>query len=275
MNNEILGRIIKMKRQLLRLQAFVLVTITFLCMIPQSVKAASKTDSKTLAGFGFTVDSKTYTKTSSCKMYSNYLFVDDESNRVITMTTRVWVCRQKGTYKDVILTWTELDPESYKNKNKLGIKTKYKAYPESLTVNSTFPSSVEYLTSAPKSQAVSSKYSVGANAAVSDQGINAGVSGSVDIEIDALTLKNQSSSGKNKFKVVYDYKPGLTTLSKNFDYLRSTTEQIGSVYVKSDKKNYTFTMNFTANVGYTCGPFIYNGSHCEKLKQSRTITTNF
>lgn len=264
-----------MKRQLLRLQAFVLVTITFLCMIPQSVKAASKTDSKTLAGFGFTVDSKTYTKTSSVKSFYNTLYVDGTSKEILTMTTRVFACRQKGTYKDVILTWTEVDPEKFTDKNKLGIKTSYKAYPESLTVNSTLPSSVEYLTSAPKSQAVSSKYSVGASAAVSEQGINAGVSGSVDIEIDALTLKNQSSSGKNKFKVVYDYKPGLTTLSKNFDYLRSTTEQIGIVYVKSSKKNYSFTMNFTANVGYTCGPFIYNGSHCEKLKQSRTITTSF
>ncbi len=59
------------------------------------------------------------------------------------------------------------------------------------------------------------------------------------------------------------------------DYLYNTTEHIGLAAVSSTTKNYTFTMKFVTNEGYTKGIYIYNGDYCTKLSQSRALKTNF
>ena len=160
---------------------------------------------------------------------------------------------KKNTYHDVILTHVELVPYKYKGRNQFNKVTTYKAYPESLTVSCTFPSKVEYCTSSPKSQSVSSKYSLG----VAVEGKTVGVSGGMEIEEPALTIKNQSSEGSNMYKLFYDFDPGLTGYSDKLeDYLQTTTEHIGYTSVNSSSKNYSFTMKFVTNTGYTWGIYI-------------------
>ncbi len=255
--------------------------IAFLCMcvFVSAIKVSAEAESTSygntstdLSYYGFSVDTATYNKTCTAVKYTNYLYVTANGNRIINQTTRVYICREKGTYRDVILTHVELAPKTYTSKNSLGINTKYKAYPESLTVSCTFPSRVEYKTSAPKTKEVTESYSLGAEVS----GESLAVSGSMEIEEPALTIKNRSDQGTNSFKIIYDFDPGWWGYSSLLeDYLHNTTEHIGLVAVTSKDKNYSFKMSFVTNTGYTKGIYIYNGSECTKLSQSRTIKTNF
>lgn len=245
----------------------------------ETFSSTSSTTAKTttsLSGYGFTIDDTIYTK--MCAAGKIYLRTTETTygTTIITMSTRVWILREANTYNDVILTWTEIAPKTYYSNNNVGVKTAYQAYPESLKVSCNFPSTVEYCTSTPKTQTVSESYSVGAEVGASSDGISGGISGSMNIEVDALKIKNQSDSGTNLFQVLYDYQPGLTAYSTNMvDYCAVTTEQIGTTYVESSLKNYSFTMNFRLNTGYTWGVYIYNGDNCFANTLSRTISTGF
>ncbi len=258
--------------------------ITFLCMcaviattynMQVSVAAESTTYGSTssdLSYYGFSVDAATYNKTCTAVKSTQNLYSTSSGDKVIFQTSRVFICREKGTYNDVVLTHVEIVPQKYTGKNKLGINTKYRAYPESLTVSCTFPSWVEYKTSSPKTQAVKESYSLEA----SISGKELGVTGSMNVDVEALTIKNQSNQGSNLFKIFYDFKPGFWGYSSLLeDYLYNTTEHIGLTAVTSKDKNYTFTMKFVTNTAYTYGAIIYNGDECTKLSESRTIKTNF
>jgi hypothetical protein len=259
--------------------------LVLICVIPiyfsNTVNAASLTSGTTLSAYGFSVNSKNYKYTHTLAKYSNTLIDGGTGQDMISMTTRVWVCREtNSTYDDAILTWTEIEPLAYQGYDLWGYTVDYMAYPESLTVSASFPTGVEYLTSAPKSQTVATTYSIGVEAAGSGGaaggGFSAGVSGSQSVTRDCLVISNKSSSTNNAFKVFYDYKPGLFYSTDKFSYIGSTSEQIGTAFVHSTKKNYTFTVNFSLNTAYTNYMILCNmPGHCAILAQARTITTTF
>lgn len=256
---------------------FVCMCLIITFMIENVSAASTNTSSISFSGYDFTVDSNLYSKTYVAGKYGAYQYNTASNQVTMYVTTRVWVCRKNDTkYEDVILLWTELAPQSYSVKGPLGIKLKYKAYPEYLLVQGTMPNGVEYLTSAPKTQTVSSSYTVGGSVAVEPKKGQLGVSGQVTISKNALYIQNQSVSGKNLFKINYDYKPSATPAGANFQYLHATTEQIGMIYVKSKTSKYTVNLQYTIDVGATSGIYIMKGgTSTSKITFSRTITTSF
>lgn len=152
--------------------------------------------SSDLSDYGFVVDKTVYNKTCTAVLQSRSIL--SNGRPIFTQNTRVYICREKNTYNDVILTFAELVPKAYTSNG-----DEYRSYPESLTVSCQFVNNsagAEYKTSSPKTQTVSSSYSIGCSASI---GNNVGISGNVTIngQKNVLVIKNLSNSGINKFEL--------------------------------------------------------------------------
>lgn len=231
----------------------------------------SYTNKTILSDYGFIVDSSIYTKTCSASKVVQYMYSVASGDRVIEQTTRVFICRQKNTYNDIILTHIELAPKSYRP-GKNWFLPEHRAYPESLVVHCFFPKEISYRTSTPKTKNVNTTYTIGASADTK----TVGVTGSVSVEKGSVVIKNQSSSVDKNFKILYDFQPGVTSLSQALnDYLFHTTEHISTCSISSSVKNYTLNFNYATNVGYVFWGTVYNGPFCNKMSGTRSITTTF
>jgi hypothetical protein len=253
--------------------ALLAVVFTVLCAQPIPVQAATATPSSELAGFGFSVNASNYSYCYSLGK-STKTITDAAGHQILQMTTRIWVLRDNnssaGDYYDVVLVWTEIVPLEYRiNKNEIYIKAK--GYPESLKTTF-FPP--EYRTSSPKSQTVSTTYSVGASAGADTLGFSAGISGSVSTQKNCLVITNQSNSPVNRSQIFYDYRPNIIYDSR-FDYIGSTTEQIGITYIHSNNTSYPINMASNVNCGYVSLGVVFNGSNCVSSTQNRSFRPLF
>ena len=225
-----------------------------------------------VTNLGFVIDTATYNKMCTTVLETRRSYCDGK--KMFTQNTRVYICREKNTYNDVILNYVELVPGTYKTN-----KTTYKSYPESLTVSCKFVNNdvgVQLQTSYPKSSGGKTKrYSLASTASLT----GVGITGTVNLEKNALVVRNYSNSApdENIFKLVYDFQPGIHGYDSYFtDYLQTTTEHLSKVCVKAKKKNYGFCMKFSTNVAKTDGIFILNSSNeMHTIKNERAIFTNF
>jgi hypothetical protein len=246
--------------------ALLAVVFTVLCVQPQKLQAAT-ISSSILAGYGFAVDTSCY---EDCYMLpeQSTTLRDTEGKGYLNVTTRVWVLRDNissyGDYNDVVLVWTHLEPLSF-NRDGLTIK----GYPESLK-STFFPP--EYCTSSPKTQVVSTSYSVGGNVGVGE-GFSAGISGSVTTVKDCLVISNQSSPVSDRSELFYDYRPGPIVNSK-FDYIGKGTQQLGITYIHSKITSYPIVLASTVKCGFTELGIVY-GESARSITQNRSFRPSF
>ncbi|MDD4096658.1 MAG: hypothetical protein PHP22_10515 [Oscillospiraceae bacterium] len=251
--------------------ALLAVALTVLCVQPASLQAASNIPESELAICGFAVDANMF-ESCFCLGKSSMTIKNKYGSPLFIITTRVWVLRDKvsinGNYSDVMLVWTQLEPQTfYLSNNPLT----YKTYPESLK-STFFPQ--EFVGSSPKTQVVSTTYSLGADVGGDTSGFSGGISGSVSTQKNCLVIRNNSSAISDRSELFYDYRPGFI-LDNKFDYIGGVSEQIGMTSFRSTVSDYTISLNSTVNCGYTIGVVIYNGSYCTSGTQNRSFRTSF
>ena len=221
--------------------------------------------------YGFDVDCNEYTKTCDLGIQSRSYYIQGE--KICKTSTRVMVIRSKYSsgqdYIDRVLTFTELNPLEFTGnfiKSYWTGKRIRKSYPRSLEVYCKFPvtytpsgtvsSKVQYEGSVPKSAAgvynSSSGFVIGGTAGTSGVGLSLNYECSKATVANVLTVRNYSSISGNYSKICFIYNPASDTVNSNMtDYIQTTTEQITTMAVESNVKNYVFTMNFTGRWGYT------------------------
>lgn len=274
----------KIKRIIALLSICAMVVGTARMEVLAAEYAKEKNTSALVETLGFTIDRVTFNKT--CVAEKTTVRVNDCTNggkqEAYVQASRVYICREKGTYNDIILTWAQLSPKKYYISN----KTCY-LYPESLTVSCNFINNnigVEVVGHSPTTQVVSKTYSVGGaiggNVGFNGNGnISGGITGTISASVSTTepVLKIKDYSVDNTYKVVYDFQPGKKVNDKFFkDYLLTTTSHIGTVSVEARAKNYGFCMKFSSNLGRIEGTKIRNSaSDCLRITDERSIVTMF
>ena len=268
--------------------ALLCVCVMVVSTVETEVRAAEYTQQENTSALvdtlGFVIDRVTFNKT--CTAQKTTVKIIDSTNGkkqdAYVQASRVYICREKGTYNDIILTWAQLSPMKYT----LGNYTCY-TYPESLTVSCNFINNnigVEVIGHSPVTQVVSQTYTVGGsfggNLGINGNGsITGGITGSISASVSKTepVLKIKDYSVDNTYKVVYDFQPGKKVSDDFFqDYLLTTTHHIGTVSVKAKAKNYGFCMKFSSNTGHIQGNKIYNSaSDCTRITAERSIVTMF
>lgn len=255
----------------------VIVTISSEAMAAEYVKEENTSHrAGELGSYGFVIDSATYNKI--CRGVRTTIILNDVTNgkrqEMYRQECRVYICREKGTYNDYILTVARLCSGKY---TWGGMECH--GYPESLTVSCNFPTQksigVEMHGTTPTGDYVSESYSVGASLGATSEGIETGVEGSVSVERGVLDILDCSYG--NTYKVVYDFQPGATAKDRFFTkYLHTSKTHIGTVCLTANSKNYGFCMKFSSNVATTRGLKVYNSAkNCTRITDERAIVTCF